>query len=150
MFAGISGQPLPASFPYASIINQLCGDRTPPCLVGAIKFNETGLGCGPETENCVSFDGGRGVMQLTSSYPSDWTDPRSNIGYAIAHFIDPAIDAWIALGLQGDDLVRAVAASYNEGLGTAELAHKTRDDVDAYTTHAYGMRALEEFKRLVS
>ena len=66
---GIAGTALPADFPYKQIIEQLCFENNvSPCLVGAIKMNETGLGQGPETENDISGDGGHGIMQLTSSF----------------------------------------------------------------------------------
>lgn len=146
---GISGALCPNALPYAQIINNLCLSRNfMPCLVGAIKMNETGLGQGPTTENDISADGGHGIMQLTSSYPDDWADPTANITYAIDHFLIPAYENWKG-ELQGDDLVRAIGATYNAGLGAAQSGH-VNDDIDLYTTNDYGARCLAHFKNLVA
>jgi len=148
---GISGALCPNVLPYAGIINSLCLSRNFfPLLVGAIKMNETGLGQGTVTENDVSSDGGRGIMQLTSSYPANWQDPTTNIAYAIDHFLIPAYQTWIAApySLQGEDLVRAIAAAYNEGLGTAEYDHDKYSNVDYGTTNEYGARALQHYLNL--
>ena len=145
---GISGAPCPNALPYAQIINSLCIARNFfPCLVGAIKMTETGLGSGPATENDISADGGHGIMQLTSSYPDDWADPTANITYAIDHFLVPAYNDWRTT-LQGDDLVRAIAATYNAGLGNAQAGH-AQGNVDLYTTNDYGARALAHEQALV-
>jgi|SRR6185312_6683470 len=147
MIHGISATTLPDGFPYKAIIEDLCGSTFFPCLVGAIKLNETGTGFGPVTENDISGDGGRGVMQLTSSYPSNWQDPKANIRYAIKHFLVPAMNEWSS-ELQGDDLVRAIAATYNAGLGNAQAGHKI-GDIDAYTTNRYGERCLKRYQALL-
>lgn len=145
---GISGTLLVATFPYAKIINNLCLQVDFfPCLVGGVKMNETGLGQGPTTENDISGDGGHGIMQLTSSYPSTWQEPQANIGYAIDHFLLPAYAYWRE-ELQGDDLVRAIAATYNAGLGNAQAGH-AEGDVDRYTTNHYAARCLEHYHNLV-
>ena len=148
---GISGAPLPQGFPYASIIAQVCGETFFPCLVGAIKMNETGLGYGPTTENDISGDGGHGIMQLTSSFPADWQDPATNIHYAVSTFLVPAYDNWTSppYSLQGDSLVRAIAASYNAGFGNAVRWHNEYGDVDHGTTNRYGDRALAHYKNLL-
>lgn len=151
MTHGVSGVTLPTGFPYKAIIESACAvDNLPPCLVGAIKMNETGLGFGPHTEQDISRDGGHGIMQLTSSYPSDWRDPAANIGYAIAHFILPDWEAWTTSPylLTGDNLVRAVAAAYNDGLGTAERDHAFYGNVDRSTTNHYAARALAHYQSL--
>jgi hypothetical protein len=150
---GVSGAPCPNGLPYAQLINSLCLARDFfPCLVGAIKMNETGLGQGPATEHDISADGGHGIMQLTSSFPSDWADPRANIAYAVDHFLLPNYQVLVAppYSFQGDDLVRAVAAAYNEGLGTAEEDHDRYSNVDYGTTNDYGARALIHYQNLVA
>lgn len=147
MINGISGNLLPTGFPYKAIIENLCGSKVPPCLVGAIKLNETGTGSGPVTEQDISGDGGRGIMQLTSSYPKNWQDPTANISYAVSHFIIPAMNEWKD-ELQGDNLVRAIAATYNAGLGNAQAGHKI-GDIDAYTTNRYGERCLQRYQALL-
>jgi hypothetical protein len=160
MLYGISGTALPAGFPYKTIIEQQCFENNcPPCLVGAIKLNETGLnqddtelqdGCNaatmllPDGTNC-----GRGPMQLTSSWPSDWQDPAASFRYAIQEFINPAIAAFAALGVTGPALVKCAAAAYNEGLGTAELAH-AEGYVDKYDTDDYGLRAEQSYTALIA
>lgn len=144
---GVSGALVVASFPYAKIINSLSlSANFFPCLVAAIKMNETGLGQGPATENDISGDGGRGIMQLTSSYPSDWQQPQANIGYAITHFLVPAYVDWRG-ELRGNDLVRAIAATYNAGLGNAQAGHAA-GDLDKYTTNRYGARCLGHYQNL--
>lgn len=141
--------PCPDNFPYADTINELCLARDFfPCLVAAIKVNETGLGHGPSTEQDISFDGGRGVMQLTSSYPDNWQDPTANITYAINHFLVPAYDYWKDQ-LQGGDLVRAIAATYNGGLGNAEAGHRA-GNLDQFTTNDYAARCLQHYEALVA
>jgi hypothetical protein len=158
---GISGAALPAGFPYKSVIETACfASNCSPCLVGAIKMNETGLnavdaelqdGCDastglmPDGSNC-----GRGPMQLTSSFPPDWSTPSSNFAYAITQFIMPAWTYWVNAGLQGYDLVRAIAASYNAGIGGAQQGHD-QGNVDLYTTGGdYGANALANFQSLVA
>lgn len=144
---GISGAILPAAFPYAKIINNLALQVDFfPCLVGAVKMNETGLGKGPTTETDISGDGGHGIMQLTSSYPSTWQEPAANIGYAIDHFLLPAYAYWRE-HLQGNDLVRAIAATFNAGLGNAQAGHN-EGNVDRYTTNYYAARALRHYQDL--
>jgi hypothetical protein len=149
---GIEGIALPGDFPYATIINTLCDEPEPgnyfPCLVGAVKFNETGLGYGDATENDISADGGHGIMQLTSSFPDNWQDPTTNIDYAITNFLIPAYTAWKAVE-QGDNLVRCIAATYNAGYSLAQAGHNA-GNVDLYTTNNYGARALSVYQMLVN
>jgi len=145
---GVSGAPLPVGFPYKTIIDLIgMSSNFSPCLIGAVKMNETGLGQGPTSEQDVSGDGGHGLMQLTSSWPSDWKDPQANISYAVEHFLIPAFNAWKGT-LQGDDLVRAIAATYNAGLGNAEAGH-AEGDVGKFTTNHYDQRCLVKYKALV-
>lgn len=147
---GINGDPLPSDFPYAGTINTLCVEFTcSPALVGAIKMNETGLGQGDTTNNVVSSDGGHGIMQLTSSYPLDWNVPASNITWAIRQFILQAWTAFAKMGEEGDDLVRCIAAAYNEGLGTAIEAHDVYGNVDEWDTDQYGARALAHYHAII-
>lgn len=141
---GISGAPLPAGFPYKDLIDSLSLKyEVSPCLVGAIKMNESGLTDSPDVE---SGDGGHGLMQLTSSYPDNWQDPATNIEYAIKNFIIPAWQYWDQY-LQADGLVRAIAASYNAGIGAAIEGHD-KGNVDLYTTDNYGERALTNYTAL--
>lgn len=155
---GISGAPLPAGFPCGSIIADACESAGFfPLVVGAIKMNETGwstnadeLQIGADATTLLLPDGSRagvGLMQLTSSYPDNWRDPLATFLYAIHHFLIPALDAW-KNDLQGDDLVRAMAATYNGGLGAAEDGH-AQGDLDLFTTDHYAQRALTHYHALL-
>lgn len=158
---GISGAELASKHEYAAIVNQLAiGAGVAPLLVYAIRLNETsegfppdGLQGGADPKTGLMPDGsnaGHGVMQLTSSWPSDWEDPAANIGYAIEHFIAPAWKDWVGIfAIKGDDLIRCIAASYNAGFDAARKAH-IAGDVDAVTTDRYGDRALEHFHALLA
>jgi hypothetical protein len=144
---GVSGAPCPSAFPYADIINTLAVEfNVSPCLVAALKFNETGLGHGPESEQVISFDGGHGLLQLTSSWPEDWQDPTANIRYAIEQYIIPAWNYWRNY-VQGGDLVRGIAATYNSGLGGAEAGH-AEGNFDLNTTNNYASRCFEAYHTL--
>jgi hypothetical protein len=143
---GISGLPLPAAFPYWQIFQDLCMKyEVAPCLVGAIKVNESGLTDPPDV---MSGDGGHGLMQLTSSWPENWADPATNIEFAIVNFILPDWRYWDQY-LQGDGLVRAIAASYNAGLGNAIAGHE-QGNLDLYTTDNYAARALANYYQLAA
>lgn len=143
---GISGAALPAGFPYKPIIEKVCFENDcSPCLVAAIKMNETGLDDPPDI---VSGDGGHGLMQLTSSYPSNWADPYANFQYAVQNYITPAWAFWVGEGLQGGDLVRAIAAEYNAGRGGAEEGH-AEGDIGKYTTDHYDQRCLSNYLALI-
>ena len=143
---GISGVPLPDGFPYKDIIDTVgVANNVSPCLIGAIKVNESGLADPPDVQ---SADGGHGLMQLTSSWPSDWADPQANFTYAVAHFITPAWQYWADQGLVGENLVRAIAATYNAGLGNAIAGHRN-GNVDELTTNNYGARALANYQALI-
>lgn len=158
---GISGGPLSEKHEYATIVNALSdAGGVSPLLVYAIRLNETsegfppnGLQGGADPETGLMPDGsyaGHGIMQLTSSWPADWKDPEANFRYAIEEFIAPEWARWVTeTGLQGEGLVRAIAASYNAGYGGAFAAH-ARGDVDAVTTNRYGERALEHYRQLLA
>ena len=51
-------------------------------------------------------------------------------------------------GLELDDLVRAIAASFNAGIGGAAEGHAI-GNVDAYTTNGYAARALQNYQNLL-
>jgi hypothetical protein len=158
---GVSGAPVPASFPFASNFDNLGGKyNVSPNLCAAIKYNETGLGTNPAVleYGCTSsgyFPNGdpcgHGLMQLTSSWPPNWQDADTNIGYAITNFIIPAWEYWGPGGghggYTGDDLVRLIAASYNAGIGGAQKGHD-QGNCDLYTTNNYAARALKAYQQL--
>lgn len=155
MIYGISGAPIPSHLPYAEAIqagSQLAS--FPPCLAYAIAWRETIRGekggLWKSAVNVVSDDMGYGLFQLTSSYPSDWESPNGNIRYALAHFLVPALHFFAGTGLRGDDLLRCVAAAFNEGTGTALLEHFA-GNVDLGTTgHDYAHDVQQNFHRLVT
>ena len=96
----------------------------------------------------ISDDGGHGLLQLTSSYPANWADPYANVLYAIDNFLRSAETYWSA-ELQGNNLIRAIAAEYNAGRSQAIAGHEA-GNVDLYTTNSYGQRALDMYLRLLA
>lgn len=151
---GISGKPIPPALRYASAINKACGDTFFPLVAYAIACNESIVGeIAGKWNACTvcSADGGHGLFQLTSSWPAAWDDPDANARYAVQHFLYPALLQWRvnAPNVLGDDLVRAIAATFNAGFGLAWDGHK-RGDVDLYTTDRYGQRALSYYRSLES
>ncbi|HTD38487.1 MAG TPA: hypothetical protein VK669_13325 [Candidatus Limnocylindrales bacterium] len=146
MLYGVSGAGLPSGLPYGDAIQAAAvAANFPPCWLYAEGWQETikvagwlqTLGSSPETY--ISGDGGHGIFQLTSSYPSDWQDPRANANYAISHFLTPAVDFWHSTyNFVGDDLVRSVAAEFNAGRQNAIAGHN-EGDVGKYTTHTGGI-----------
>ena len=143
---GIFGTSLDLSIRFAREITAACAATDWfPYVVAAIQQNETSAL--PNAATIVSPDGGHGVMQLTATYPENWADPYANILYAIEHFLKPAEAYWCG-HVQGEDLVRAIAAEYNAGRGNAILGHKA-GNLDLYTTDHYAARALQAYLRLV-
>jgi hypothetical protein len=144
---GIVATPLDLAFPFARQINAACiaGDFF-PYVAYAIKWNETANL--PDAATVISADGGHGLFQLTSSFPADWQDPYVNALYAVEDFLRPAETYW-AHELQGDDLVRAIAAEFNAGRTQAIEGHE-KGNLDLYTTNNYGTRALASYHKLLN
>lgn len=141
---GIAGGPTPSSIPFADDFDEAGAEfNLSPILLAAIAAQESGY-----DPNAVSDDGGHGLMQLTSSYPDSWADPLANILYACAYFIVPAYAYWVGQGLQGDDLIKCVGASYNAGLQGAIDAHAS-GDVDSGTTDNYGARLVAGYHKIL-
>ncbi len=159
MIYGISGTALPSHLVYAPNIQRACVSANfPPCLAYAIAWRETisgQLGQQWNAQNIVSPDKGYGLFQLTSPFmqpwpPSNWTSPDANTNYALTYFLNPALHFFAGRGLRGDDLVRCVAAAFNEGTGTAWLEHLA-GDVDLGTTgHDYASSVLSNYHRLIA
>lgn len=155
MIHGISGNPIPAVYPepYRTAITEACGSVFPPCLAAAVAYHESvspelsgwlaaTYGKGTTAANVISGDGGHGLFQLTSSYPSTWADVKSNASYAVQHFLTPALETWSGrYGLEGDDLVRAIAAQFNAGYENALSGH-LHGNVGEYTTDHYDLVVL--------
>ena len=159
---GLSAGPVNASLLYADPINRAAlackyeGVSTfSPLVMYACACNETIQGEANGSWNAatvVSGDGGHGLFQLTSSWPNPgWDDPYTNALFAAEHFFMPAEAVWTSApySLQGDDLVRAIAATFNAGLGNAVAGHN-QGNVDAYTTDGYGARALAHYQQLLA
>ena len=155
MIDGISGAPIPTVLRYAQPIQQACEayPTFPPCLAYAIAFRETiggeiaGLWVSAAT--VLSADEGHGLFQLTSSYPSDWTDVNANSRYALEHFLVPSLDFFAGRGLTGVSLIRCIAAGFNSGNETAWENH-LRGNVDLGTTDNYAAAVLNNYQRLIS
>ena len=151
----VEGSPIPAHLPYAQPIQAACQVANfPPCVAYPVAWRETirgeQNGAWKSAESVESSDGGRGLFQLTSSYPSDWIDANANIRYALAHFLVPAFHFFAGSGLRGDALVRATAAAFNEGTQTAYLDHLL-GNVDIGTTgHDYAKDVLRNYHRLIT
>lgn len=162
---GISASSLPDGFPFEHEIALACIERNWwPCLIGAVKLNETGLSTNPheleEGANPITGllpngdNAGHGPMQLTAKWPADWFDPKANFLYAIDEYLAPAVSFWVMKGLQGDALIKCVAASFNAGLQQAWKWHVDHSDVDYNTTRdgegvPYGARALAHYHALL-
>lgn len=134
-----------ANVPFASLINAVSETADfSAFVISAIQHNETdGMA---DAVTVISPDGGHGVMQLTSQVPPNWDDPYANILYAVDNYLEPAETYWAPI-VQGDDLVRCIAAEYNAGRGGAIKGHE-EGDVDLYTTDHYAARCLATYLSL--
>jgi len=93
---------------------------------------------------------GHGPFQLTSSWPADWDEPYANAAYAVTVFLQPAWNFWTTNSpLVGEDLVKVIAASYNQGLTAAWQSH-LNGNVDSGDTDDYGTRAVQHYRALVA
>jgi hypothetical protein len=144
---GISGAPVPTSLPYSNNINDAAIQTDfSPIFLYSICWHESIQGevdgFWDDASTVISNDGGHGLAQLTSSYPTDWADPTANAQYAVTNFLLPDMAVWTEqFGVTGDILIKCVAASYNAGLAGAEEGH-SQNDVDLYTTDEYGQAVL--------
>jgi hypothetical protein len=153
-YFGIDDAPIPAHLPYASNVTAACHTMDfPPCFLYAIAWHESIQGevNGKwDASTVVSGDGGHGLCQLTSSWPPDWANPTENAQYALDEFLLPALRYWHGLHLYtGDNLLRLVAATFNEGLGAAEKYH-AEGNVDIGTTDNYAAAVLAIFHKLIA
>lgn len=155
MMYGISGTAIPAHLRYAQPIQAGCQKYPtfPPCLAYAIAYRETIggeiNGLWVSAASVVSGDGGHGLFQLTSSYPSDWENVDANVSYALERFLVPAMAYFAERGMRGDGLVRCIAAGFNSGDETTWEDH-LRGNVDLGTTNDYAEAVLTNFNRLIS
>jgi hypothetical protein len=150
---GIDGGTLSPDLPYAAPTLSACGVADFfPSLAYAIFWRETISGevAGMWTAaTVVSPDGGHGLGQLTSlPIPPKWQDPYANALWALDNFLKPAETYW-ATELQGDDLVRAIAAEYNAGRSQAIAGHEA-GNLDLYTTNGYAAAVLGYYHSIVA
>lgn len=153
MMFGMHGGPLPPSLPYAGAISNACGQLFPPLVAYSIACRESIIGemNGKWTASkVVSGDGGYGLFQLTSYVPAGWDDPQQNATCAVRNWLVPDMLWWRQQipGVDGDDLVRCIAASFNAGRGGAWRGH-TQGSVDLYTSDNYGAGVLQIYKNLL-
>jgi hypothetical protein len=139
---------IPINYRYAWPIQSAADNvKTSAFLLYAIAETETidGELAGMwDAASVVSADGGHGLFQLTSSYPSFWEDPRTNAQYAAANFVIPAWSFWATrYDLVGDALVRAVAAEFNAGRANALAGYTEHGDVGFYTTKQNGTTSYD-------
>jgi hypothetical protein len=152
---GIAAGPIDTGLPYGLEIQHRCdhyGFSSP--LAYAIAQRETIRGqiAGQwDARTIVSGDGGHGLYQLTSSWPNPgWDDIDTNIDWALVHYLIPAMTTFANEGLQGENLVRIIAAAFNEGIGAAWTYHK-QGNVDLGTTgHDYASDVLAQYLRIVN
>jgi hypothetical protein len=155
MIYGISTVPIPVKLLYSGPIQVGCTLADfPGCLAYAIAWRESikgeVAGLWPSAVSVLSSDGGRGLYQLTSSWPVDWLDIGTNIRYALTYFLVPSLHFFAGSGLRGDALIRMVAAAFNEGSQAATLDHLL-GNVDIGTTgHDYASEVLSNFYKLTS
>jgi hypothetical protein len=162
----LRGAPLPANLklPFTAEIERACevAPTFSPLVAMAIKWCETGsstdparLQGGADPTTLLMPDGsnaGRGIFQLTSSFPANWRDPYENALYAVEHFLLPAESFWAnQYGLQGEALVRAIGAEYNAGRLGAQQGHDLAD-IGLFTTFldglSYADRCLLHYQNL--
>ncbi len=152
MHGNLSGRSLSTKLRYGVEIESACLAVMSPPLAYAIAMHESIQGELNDkwtAATVVSDDGGHGLFQLTSSYPDDWIDPGANARYAVAHFLEPAYEFWTTYyHLEGDDLVRAIAAEFNAGRSAALAGHHA-GNIDLYTTDHYAEAVLAIYSRLV-
>lgn len=154
MIYGLAGGPIPQGLKYGAEIAAACGIAFPPCLAYAIALRETIRGelSGQWIAATVeSGDGGRGLFQLTSSWPPAWTDPAANARYAVDHFLVPSLHYFAGTGLVGDKLADAVADAFNAGTGTVESYLTRGINPDHVTTGGdYGADVVATYHRLLA
>ncbi len=145
--------PLPAALalPFRAEVEAACAvmPTFSPLVAYAVKYCETGLSTDPaelqkgaDPVTMLMPDGsnaGRGIFQLTSSFPLHWRNAYANALYAVERFLLPAEWFWAGqYGMQGEELVRAVAAEYNAGRLGAIQGHDVAD-VGLFTTFSDGL-----------
>lgn len=163
MIFGISGLACPSGFPFAGEINGVANANPgcPPLLLASIAWREsistfgagaaTCLQIGADPQTGLMPDGsnaGRGLCQLTNSFPPDWEDPIVNLTYAWQEFLQPAIRYWHGLeNYTGNALIKLVGATFNEGLSAA-IKYHAQGNVDLGDTDDYGAGILVIFTSL--
>ncbi len=150
---GIESGHIDQTLPYFAAINMAALDEAcPTALAYAIAWHESiqGEANGKWTAaTVVSGDGGHGLFQLTSSWPSDWIEPAANARFAMSQFLIPAGEYWSALVTSRAARVKCIAATFNAGFGNAMAGH-AEGNVDKYTTDGYGAAVLAIYSKLIA
>lgn len=142
--------------PYAADIQHQCDLKNfSASFAYAIAYRESirlEVNGGTNAATVVSCDGGYGLFQLTYPFtqpwpPAGWQIPANNCKYALDEFLIPNFNMFAGRGLEGDDLVKVTAASYNAGAQAAWEAHEA-GNVDSVTTDNYGEAVLQFYLRL--
>lgn len=129
---------------YADTILQVAQEESvDPMIIAALGQRESrwGHALSPQGPGGTGDYGhGHGLMQIDDRSHSDfldnydWTDPYTNVQYAIHNVLKPNLDFFTQKGLQGDQLVSAAVAAYNAGPGNVWKAIQAGKSPDAVTT----------------
>jgi hypothetical protein len=151
--------------PYADVIEKACSvsPTFSPLVAYCIAWRETIREYGTTAANRMSDngDGGHGLFQETSSWPSNWMDPYTNALYAVQNFLLGAEIFWATKGFAGTDLVRCIAAEFNAGRGMWYAPNDPRNigalgghydgNVDKFTAGGdYGIDVATQYLRLLA
>jgi hypothetical protein len=163
---GVDAAPIPVDLPFmAGVTSAALEFDFPPCFAYAIATTENVdlLSTDPQAAlSVISGDNGHGLCQITPASwweppitaawaVCPWQDPAENMAFALKWFLLPAVAYWNqTLLMEGDALIRCVAAEYNAGRSEAIAGHNA-GNVDLYTEHGnYAARALANFAALVA
>lgn len=133
---------------YADVILQVAKETgVSPFLIAAIGDRETGWGtskdCNPKGAGCLGDSAhGHGLMQIDDRYHQvwlathDWTDPYTNVKYAIDSIFLPGLTQLQNDGFSGEQANQMAVAAYNAGVHAVEVAVQGGQSPDAKTTGA--------------
>ena len=169
---GIQSGVIDSSLPYAAEVQEVAQELDFPAkFLYAIAWRESirEYGTNAAGKTSDNGDGGYGLFQLTVPWaegiewpPADWYDAATNARLAVQHYLDVPdnIQHWVALGFEGEDLIRLAAATFNAGLGNWYGPRDPRNcgargghgdgDVDLYTTNRYASGVLAIYRTLVA
>jgi hypothetical protein len=153
----IVGEDVNTTLPYAQAINQAATELDfSPVAAYAVAWRETirgeRSGLWKDAATVVSGDGGHGLFQLTSWYPSTWQQPYWNAHWAILRWLLPSMMHYEAVHrYAGEALLQACADAFNAGQGAVCSACERGESLDSVTTgHDYGQDVVATYRRLVA